>query len=433
MKKFDFVLWFVMVMALTGGHAHAQTTLALELIDRIPVSLVGAVSAPGDDSWLFLVGLQGSIHILDLTSDTILPEPFLSIPVTTSGERGLLGLAFHPDYAINGFFYVYYSDSNLLVNRLTRYSISENPNIADPTSEVHLLSIPSSERHNAGWIGFGPDGFMYMAIGDGGHGGTAGLLDNLRGKILRIDVDGDDFPDDPERNYTIPSINPFVGINGEDEIFVHGLRNPWRCSFDRVTGDLYIGDVGDRWEEINVIANGSPGGFFLGWPCAEGKHVVPGCSPFPIVDPVFATGGVVIGGYVYRGCAMPDLYGTYFFGDLSRGPAVSFRYDGSSVNELHDFTAELTPTTPGTHSLFGFGEDFSGELYALFGTGHVYRIIPAPGQIAGCCEIASSDITHDGRVDLDDLQLVLFGFGTTTHLGDLINVLSVFGSTCHLP
>lgn len=236
-------------------------------------------------------------------------------------HASLASIAFHPNYASNGFVYVYYRDTTNLV-RLVRYEeMLGDPSLADPSSAVPVLSLFIT-GHFGGWIGFGPDGYLYVQIGDGGDfmshdapGNGQGITTELKGNILRIDVDGDDFPADPLRNYAIPATNPFVGFVGLDEIWAYGLRNPWRGSFDRLTGDYYFADVGqDTREEVDVEEAGSLGGRNYGWRLREGLIATPtggigGPQPPGGVDPIYdyvngtgsSEGASVTGGYVYRG------------------------------------------------------------------------------------------------------------------------------------
>jgi len=262
------------VMNVSGAVALTATRVANNL--QRPVF----VTAPTNDSQRLFVVEQhtGRIRVLDLTNLDIRSTPFLTVPdVSTGYEQGLLGLAFHPDYGSNGYLYVDYTDAGG-TTRVVRYQVSADPNVADPNTALPILAIDQPQsNHNGGWIGFGPDGYLYIASGDGGAGNDQGpghtepdgngqdITDNWLGKLLRIDVDGDAFPGDPMRNYAIPPTNPFVGIDGDDEIWAYGLRNPWRCSFDRLTGDLYIGDVGQNArEEINVYPASEPGGANFG-------------------------------------------------------------------------------------------------------------------------------------------------------------------------
>jgi Ca2+-binding RTX toxin-like protein len=353
-----------------------------------------AVAPPGDRNRLFIVEQTGSIKILDLRTQAILPTPFLTIPagelLVPGGEQGLLGLVFHPDYATNGKFYVSYSSpggGNAGQNKLVEYQVSEDPNVANPSNaKVILTRNQPVGNHNGGWLGFGPDGYLYWSTGDGGGSlseNSQDLTDNLLGKILRLDVNGDDFPTDPNRNYAIPATNPFVNQPGDDEIWAYGLRNPWRSSFDRQTGDLYIADVGQgTWEEVNIQPAGSVGGQNYGWDAFEGTTPYK-TQPTPpnLVNPAYqyAHNGAsrsITGGYVYRG-PVAALNGTYFFADFAVPQLWSLRYNGSGITDVTNQSAALTPSNgEGTVQwISSFGEDADGNLYItdIFG-GEVFRL-----------------------------------------------------------
>ena len=383
-------------------------------------SPVFVTAPPGDFDRLFIVQQTGSIRILDLTSGTLNATPFLQITVTGGGERGLLGLAFDPNYAQNGYFYVNYTRnvSGSLTTHVSRFKRSLNPDVADSTSELVMLRIAQPYgNHNGGWIAFGPDGYLYVATGDGGLGGdpddrSQDITNELLGKMLRIDVNGDDFPVDPNRNYAIPVDNPFVGITGDDEIWAYGLRNPWRNAFDRETGDLYIADVGQgAWEEINFQPADSIGGENYGWRCYEGlaEFDDTGCAPaasmvFPFQT--YARGGFpfrcsITGGCVYRGEAIWDLRGTYFYADYCSDQIWSLRYDGVSMSDFEDRTAELDPPLYSINSVVSFGEDAAGELYICDLGGEVFKIIPS-GPVLG-------DMNGDGAIDFDDIDPFVLG------------------------
>ncbi len=285
---------------------------------------IGLANAGDGSGRLFILEKRGVIVIFQ--NGALLPQPFLDISgqVNSRGsEQGLLGIAFHPQYKDNGFFYLNYI--NLSGNTvIARYKVSSDPNRADPGSEKVLLTVRQPfPNHNGGEMAFGPDGYLYIGLGDGGSEGdplrTAQNLDTLLGKILRIDVDHGD-------PYAIPPDNPFAKGGGKPEIWAYGLRNPWRFSFDPITGDLYIGDVGqDRWEEIDYIQAGSPGGENFGWSYREGLHAYQGTPPAGVkfVDPVFEyshdQGCAEIGGEVYRGAQMPAWDGVYLLGDYCSG------------------------------------------------------------------------------------------------------------------
>jgi len=259
-------------LAQTGGFPGIDFDQVASGLDR-PVF---ATSAPGDSDRLFVLEQHtGEIKILDLSTKTV-TGTFLTLPggVSTGNEQGLLGLAFHPDYATNGRFYVNFTNGSgdTQVQEFSR----STADTADASSGRNILSIDQPfSNHNAGWMGFGHDNLLYVATGDGGsafdpQGNSQDITNNLLGKMLRIDVNGDDFAADASRNYAIPNSNPFVGQTGDDEIFAYGLRNPWRNSFDRQTGDLWIADVGQgQREEIDVLINGTSGQNY-GWADREG-------------------------------------------------------------------------------------------------------------------------------------------------------------------
>ncbi|MDA8020153.1 MAG: PQQ-dependent sugar dehydrogenase [Thermoanaerobaculia bacterium] len=343
--------------------------------DDLNSSSIGVTHAGDGSGRLFVVDQDGLIQIWD--GAQVLAQPFLNISSLTSdgGEQGLLGLAFHPQYETNGFFYVNYTD-NSGDTVVARYSVSGNPDIADGGSALQILTFTQpATNHNAGDMHFGPDGYLYISSGDGGANWCNSQDDgNLLGKILRIDVDNDDFPGDAGRNYAIPAGNPFIGVSGAaEEIWVMGLRNPWRFSFDRATGDMFIGDVGEGdWEEFDYLPAGGQAGTNMGWPWFEGVDSLNSCSdppgspfadcddgPFtcPVLDLHRDDGACsAIGGFRYRGSEYPSLRGTYFFADWCQGNLhAGVEDDGSWTSiDLGDIGA-FGPT--------GFGEDESGELY----------------------------------------------------------------------
>jgi glucose/arabinose dehydrogenase len=329
---------------------------------------------PGDGSGrLFVVEQPGRIRIVD--DGQVVPEPFLDISdlVGCCGERGLLSVAFHPDYATTGDVFVDYTDRNG-DTVVARYQVSTtDPNRLDATSAETILTVDQpAANHNGGLLLFGPkDGDLYIGLGDGGGGnGQNGQdLSTLLGKILRIDVDG------PAGGplYAVPPDNPFVDRPGaRPEIWALGVRNPWRFSFDRVTGDLWIGDVGSAtYEEVNFQPATSAGGENYGWDAMEGTtcRVEGGCDAF--VPPVSGfdrdEGCVVTGGYVYRGSAMPDLHGVYLFADYCSGRVWGLIRDTSSA------WRRLGPVETGLR-ISSFGEDATGELYVVDIEGAVYRL-----------------------------------------------------------
>ena len=345
-----------------------------------------AGAPPGDLSRLFIVEKTGAIKILDLGSGQVLATPFLNVStqIDPAGEGGLLGLAFHPDFAHNGLFYV-----NLINTsgdtEIRRYQVSGNPNVANPASASLVIAIdqPSGlSNHKGGWLGFGRDGYLYAALGDGGGGGdpfnNGQNIDSLLGKMLRLDVNGDAFPGDPGRNYAIPADNPFVGTTGADEIWAFGLRNPFRSGFDRGLDTLFIGDVGQgTWEEIDIGQKGAN----YGWDTFEGPAPFPGGTPTPTggsaVAPIHfydhSVGVSVIGGTVYRGTS-EGLHGDYFFADLN-GKVFTLHFNGTSWVAT-ERTADIAENAGAINTPVSFGEDGVGNLYIVDLDGDVFRLAP---------------------------------------------------------
>lgn len=323
------------------------------------------------DSRLFVIEQEGVIWILQ--DGERLPEPFLDIREIVddrANEMGLLGLAFHPDFPQNGFFYVNYTGSGGETH-ISRFSQSSDSNRADPDSETVLLTIDQPYRnHNGGSLIFGPDGYLYIGTGDGGSGGdplgNGQRLDTLLGKILRLDVDGG-------QPYAIPSTNPFAQGGGLPEIWAYGLRNPWRIAFDSRSGDLYIADVGqNQWEEVNVQAARSSGGENYGWNLREGTHPYAGGGG-DLIDPVaeysHALGCSVTGGEVVRDPRLIDWSGIYLYGDYCRGTIWGLLpTDQGWLNQL------LYPTS---FSITSFGTDAQGRIYLVDHAGGIYRLDPA--------------------------------------------------------
>lgn len=388
--------------------AHAQIRA-----ERLATGLtrpVFAASPPGDLQRLFLVEQPGVIKILK--GGVVLPQPFLDIQAAVNDagtEQGLLGLAFHPQYATNGYFYVYFTEGvgagNVVIQR---YTVTANPDVADPASALRILEIAEPfTNHNGGHIEFGPDGYLYAGPGDGGSGGDpADRAQNgatLLGKMLRIDVDSDDFPGDPLRNYSIPASNPFVGNPTVlDEIWALGVRNPYRFSFDRQTGDLWIGDVGQNcWEEIDFQPASSPGGENYGWDTMEGFHCFNeanfnDCGQGPcgtgLTDPVLEYGHgphcSITGGVVYRGAACPAVQGAYFYADYCSNQIWSLRYDGVTVSDQRNWTTILDGPTFNINSIAAFAQDGAGEMYILDRGGELFRVIPDPASAVGEPQVA---------------------------------------------
>lgn len=385
------------VCAFGLGFAAPALSPAAQLITS---SAPGAVflAAPADDSRLFVVQRSGVISTIG-SGGALTPYLNVSGLVDTDGERGLLGLAFAPDFATSGRFYVDYIDKTTKNTVVAAYQApSAQSATADPSSARTILTVAQPAagytNHKAGWIGFRPgDGNnLYIATGDGGSGNdpdnrAQNLNDNL-GKLLRV------APDPVNGGYTAPADNPFVNAAGNDEIWAYGLRNPYRNSFDRRTGDLWIGDVGqDAREEIDFEAARTAGRNY-GWRPLEGSadnpavgDAAPANATGPLYDYARSTGmgRSVIGGYVYRG-GDPSFEGTYFFGDFITGRIFSLRRNGASFTDLTDRTAEFG-TPFGGFQLTSFGEDAAGALYATGQNGSVYRLIaaaavPEPGSWA---------------------------------------------------
>ena len=323
-----------------------------------------AAAAPGDSQRLFVVEQTGSIKIVDLASGTVNPVPFLTVPVDSTSERGLLGLAFDPNYATNGFFYIYRTVPGATPhNEVDRYHVSADPNVADAASLTSIISLGnlSATNHNGGWIGFGPDGDLYIATGENAIGSNSQTLNNLLGKILRIHPDGQ-----------IPTDNPFYNTATGDNraIYALGLRNPFRDSFDRATGDFYIADVGQGTiEEINAGIKGAN----YGWPSAEGPSGNPAFTN-PIFSYDHTVGQAVIGGYVYRGTS-EGLQGQYFFADEVSGKVFTMRFNGSAWVAT-ERTSQITTDHGAIDNPASFGEDAQGNLCIVDIDGDVFRLTP---------------------------------------------------------
>ena len=333
---------------------------------------IGLVSAGDGSDRLFVLEQAGQVRVI--REQEHMDEPFLEISeqVICCGERGLLGLAFHPNFPENGYLFVNYTDLNG-DTVIARFEVSDDPDKTDPTSELKLLVLEQPYgNHNGGGLAFGPDGYLYIALGDGGSGGdplgNAQNTSSLLGKLLRIDVNKAD-------GYGIPADNPYVGGGGAPEVWATGLRNPWRFSFDRQTGDLFIGDVGQQsWEEIDYLPDGSPGGANFGWNYREGSRpfrAVP-ADEIDLTDPVAEYGRdqgySVIGGAVYRGEQLPDLGGIYFYGDYGSGNIWGLYpdRDGFWQNRLLFQTGSR---------ITSFGEDEHGELYYVAEDGGLYQLV----------------------------------------------------------
>lgn len=423
---------------LIGGTAFGQAPPALKTKNVIGTGLnfpVGVTHAPGDNCRLFVIEKRGVIKVIDISGATpTVIGTFLDIDskvlgsTDLNGERGLLGLAFHPDYWNNGYFFVNYTNNsgNTVIER---YKVSSNPNVAQTTGSLVLMTVTQPfSNHNGGWMQFGPDGYLYIGMGDGGSGndpnGNGQNINTRLGKILRIEPNvAGDVP-----AFTSPATNPFAGATpGDDTIWHFGIRNPWRNSFDRETGDLWIGDVGQNArEEINFVAAGV-GGLNFGWRCMEGFACtgLTGCTcnavalTKPIRDYTHAsgTGGgfCVIGGFVYRGPAIPALNGFYFHTDYTNNNTWVMRYTpANGITNLTNINSQITPSLSGTtvNTISSYGEDALGELYIVkqgsTTTGGVFKVVPASGEVVW----TTGDLNRDGIVDGVDIAIVLGNWGT---------------------
>ena len=352
MKKITtlFILFFAQVSI---GQAIGLTSFSTGFSSPVDIQ------HPAGDARLFVVQKTGAIRILN-SNGSINPTNFLTLTTATisnGSERGLLGLAFHPNYSTNGYFYVNYTNTagNTVI---ARYTVSANPNVADATSATIILTVAQPfSNHNGGSLTFGPDGYLYIGMGDGGSAGDPGnraqnINENL-GKMLRIDVDS-------ASPYGIPADNPYVGIAGNDEIWATGLRNPWKYSFDMANGDLWIADVGqNEFEEINKVTAPLPTGLNFGWKCYEGNAEYSTCSgsltyTFPVAEYTHSSGACsVTGGYVYRGALYPNLVGKYVFAD----------YCSNKIGYINNAGTIVWTTAFSGTNITTFGQDINGEIY----------------------------------------------------------------------
>jgi len=449
-----------LLLGLLAASGQAQTLTTVPVVAGLsrPIYVTAAV---GDYSRIFVVEQRssstGRIRIINIPGNTLNATPFLSITgVSTGGEQGLLGMALHPNFMANGYFYVNYtrtaqsgvSAGSTIIARYRATGGVGTAATADPTSATILLTIPQPDaNHNGGWMSFGPDGNLWIATGDGGNandvngtgtvtavGHTAGMgnaqdvTNNLLGKMLRIDVDGlDNVPgnaDDADavagKPYRTPATNPFNGTNGDREIWAYGLRNPWRCSFDRANGDLWIADVGQNaFEEVNCIDTSAAGGANFGWRCMEARSCtgLTGCicNSASLYYPLHAYGHnlnrcSVTGGVVYRGCAMPGLSGSYFFADYCGSQLYTMRKGATNQTVVlaSDRTAELDPAGSNViTNVTSFGEDAFGEVYICDQSGgKIYKIVEATSTQPDC--------NTNGRADGCDISSG-FSFDTNTN------------------
>ncbi len=379
---------FCCAVLLTVDSASARLGVekVAEKFDR-PV-WVGQPAGINDKLWV--IEQVGKVWIIDAKTGARSEKPFLDITADVSrkgNEMGLLGLAFAPDFKTSGRFYVNFTDGSIKT-RIVRFTAKKSNLMETEASSAEVLFTYDQpyQNHNGGWIDFGPDGFLYISAGDGGAGddpqNRAQDLKTHLGKMLRIDVS-------PTKGYQVPKDNPFVGkSDAKPEIYSYGLRNAWRCSFDRKTGDFWIGDVGqNKWEEINVMAKGTARGANFGWrlreadvPNPNGK--IAGDNPPGAIDPVYVykhgggktEGMSVTGGYVYRG-PIRELEGRYVFADYQNPRIWSFDLKSGKASGFKDLTDELKPEGGRINLISSFGEDNSGDLYVVDFTGSIYRIV----------------------------------------------------------
>jgi len=361
----------LLILAFTSSISFSQTIS----IQSFATGFSGALEIThANDSRLFVVQKGGLIRILN-TNGTINPTPFLNLTslISTGSERGLLGLAFHPDYTTNGYFFVNYTNTagNTVI---ARYTVSDaNPDVANAAATIIMTIAQPFSNHNGGSIKFGPDGYLYIGLGDGGSGGDPGnraqnINENL-GKMLRIDVNSTNAP-----FYTSPASNPYIGITGNDEIWAIGLRNPWKFSFDKSNGDLWIADVGQNAiEEINKVASPLPVGLNFGWRCYEGTlpFNTSGCAAIgtmtmPIAEYTHSDGCSITGGYVYNGTTYPNFLNKYFFADYCENRIGYFNTTTGAIT--------YTPYFSGQNNFTSFGEDLNGELY-ITNSSTIFKII----------------------------------------------------------
>ncbi len=417
MKKITFVLGLLFAAA----SLNAQTQQVTNALPKIRLDLfsdgynqpLGIENAGRFDNRLFIVEKGGKIWISDSAGNKSM-MPFLDITarvLSNGSEQGLIGLTFHPQYAANGYFFVNYI--NLAGHtRVSRFRVSNNdPDIANPNSELIILRvIQPFANHNGGQLQFGQDGYLYVALGDGGNAGDPfnnGQNPNtLLGKMLRIDINNAT----NGNNYSIPPTNPFVGVSGwRKEIWASGLRNPFRFSFDRLNGDMWLSDVGqDDWEEINHQPAMSNGGENYGWGCFEGCHFFKfNCNPngtppvFPVAEykhKLQPCAGSITGGFVYRGTQLPKMYGKYFYTDYCTGIL-------RTVYQDHEVWVNRYLRTATPEAYTSFGEDNMGELYlAHVATGEIYHVVDSSASVTPVL-VSSNKTGFNTNLKSDDISL----------------------------
>ncbi len=418
-------LALMVALIATAPVAMAQTVRAeLRPFSTAVSNCVQVVSVRGDGSRLFGVDRNGLIRALDgQTGDPILTATNggtvldLRSVRRLQGDGGLLSAAFPDDFDSSGVFYAFYNRQPDNANVLARFRLTPGTLTAPLASQEIVLVTPHGVGHNGGWMAFSPtNGFLYLSLGDDGTAATPDPLNNSQtttgqvfsGKVLRLDVaGGDDFPADPNRNYRIPPSNPFIGTANDAEIWSYGLRNPWRCDLDLITGDLWIADVGqEAWEEVEFQPAASPGGQNYGWRCMEGPDCTPygGCTCFApgLTAPTFAyshtDGCSISGGAVYRGGQFPELDGVYFYTDYCSARYWTIRQVGGVVTQQTEVTSDLTRSSAPPMPV-AVCRDGLGEVYVLGSDDTIYKLMPRPCAPSGCI----GDFDSDADTDSDDV------------------------------
>lgn len=390
---FPFLLLVIALLTLAGcsdttgpeEEPFVPVELSVELFNADVTRPTSMAAPPGDDSRLFVTEQFCCVRVIE--NGTLLPEPFLDLSgqLGQSFELGVASIAFHPEFETNGYVYVSYSNT-VPEHVVERYTVSEaDPNKADVSSAQLILATPqTADRHMGGYIAFGPEGYLWVSRGDGSQGGdnqgNGQNIETLLGAVSRIDVDA-------ATPYAIPPDNPFVGVEGRDELWAYGLRNPWKLAFDAENDLVYLADVGaNEWEEVNVVPN-TEEGYNFGWSRMEGTHCFPperDCDPgsytLPVVEYGHDEGCSVIGGVVYRGSEIPDLQGHYIYTDFCGGWMRSFRFTDGEVRHEQEWILPsdvLFPTS--------FGVDNQGDLYLLTRgndetKGRMFRVVETAGM-----------------------------------------------------
>jgi hypothetical protein len=432
-----YVVFVCAIAAIASGTTSVEAGpdgLAVELFGDVNAQVTRIIAAPGDDTRLFICTKPGLIKILNWKTGLFNDNPFLDITdilTTATNEMGLCGLVFHPNYQDNGRFFVYGNvpEGEVLGDTVLFEGAREgdNPDLA----EENLLRCLKIEKpgyyHNGGWMEFGSEGYLYMSIGDGGSPRLSdgplfaqNITDGrLLGKVIRIDMNGDDFPKDPERNYAIPPDNPFVGTKGDDEIWAYGLRNPWSGSLDPLTGDIFLGDVGrSTMEELDVIVGGGSGGQNYGWRCMEGtvctgwNHVCT-CNDAALELPIWERSHkqdfwcAITGAQVYRGCAIPFIDGHVLVTDLCTNDVWTIEWNPKDgvFNEV-DRTQEISDNSNAFWNLpTTVGHDDRGEIWIGCWAGEVLRLVPSEPVIL------DEDLDCNGTVEVSDLLALIADWG----------------------